>query len=361
MVDKVGRNLHKHNNHPLGIIKTKIEHFMNSYASKTSTSGIRPSKFDIYDSFSPLVDVKSCFDDLRVPKDHVSRRPSDTYYITDKLVLRTHTSAHQTQLLRQGVDAFLCSGDVFRRDEIDATHYPVFHQMEGVRLLSEDDVRLLSVLEQKKLAELDLKEILSALALDLFGDVEMRWKEDYFPFTEPSFELEVKFNGNWLEVLGCGVIHNDVLSVSGRDGRVGWAFGLGLERLAMILFGIPDIRLFWSQDERFTSQFKKGVISKFVPYSKYPLCYKDVSFWLPENKSSVHVNDIYEIIREVGGDLVEKVHIFDEFINKKTGLSSQAYRITYRHMDRNLTNEEVDKIQWLVRENLVTKLKVTLR
>lgn len=89
-----------------------------------------------------------------------------------------------------------------------------------------------------------------------------------------------------------------MLSVSGRDGRVGWAFGLGLERLAMILFGIPDIRLFWSQDERFTSQFKKGVISKFVPYSKYPLCYKDVSFWLPENKSSVHVNDIYEVFDE---------------------------------------------------------------
>jgi phenylalanyl-tRNA synthetase alpha chain len=199
--------------------------------------------------------------------------------------------------------------------------------MEGVRLLSEDDVRTLSVLEQKKLAELDLKEILSGLAQDMFGDVEMRyftskmlnilintihykyllifrWKEDYFPFTEPSFELEVKFNGNWLEVLGCGVIHDDVLSVSGRGGRVGWAFGLGLERLAMILFGIPDIRLFWSQDERFSSQFKKGVISKFVPYSKYPLCYKDVSFWLPENKNSVHVNDIYEVFKEHTAHLI---------------------------------------------------------
>jgi phenylalanyl-tRNA synthetase alpha chain len=125
-----------------------------------------------------------------------------------------------------------------------------------------------------------------------------RWREDYFPFTEPSFELEVKFNGDWLEVLGCGVIHDDVLIVSGRGGQVGWAFGLGLERLAMILFGIPDIRLFWSEDERFTSQFKKGIVTKFVPYSKYPLCYKDVSFWLPASESglsSVHVNDVYEV------------------------------------------------------------------
>lgn len=323
-----------------------------------------PIPFEIHDSFSPIVHVKNCFDDLRVPFSHVSRQPSDTYYATDQLVLRTHTSAHQTDLISQNVNAFLCSGDVYRRDEIDSSHYPVFHQMEGVRLFSEVEINGLSVSEAKELAEKDLKALLTGLASHLFGNVEIRWRNDYFPFTEPSFELDVKFNDNWIEVLGCGVIHDDVLKNAKRPGRIGWAFGLGLERLAMVLFGIPDIRLFWSDDERFTSQFKAGKVIKFVPYSKYPLCYKDISFWLPVNESNkidMHVNDVYEIIRDVAGDLVEKVELFDEFVNKKTGRTSHAYRISYRHMGRSLTNEEIDLIQWQVRDLLVEKLNVVLR
>jgi phenylalanyl-tRNA synthetase alpha chain len=128
----------------------------------------------------------------------------------------------------------------------------------------------------------------------------MRWNKDFFPFTEPSYELEVQFNGNWMEVLGCGVIHSQVMKNSNRNDDYGWAFGLGLERLAMILFDIPDIRLFWSEDERFSSQFKNGNVIKFIPYSKFPLCYKDVSFWLPKNDTcpesdAFHPNDVYDV------------------------------------------------------------------
>lgn len=202
----------------------------------------------------------------------------------------------------------------------------------------------------------------------MFGNVDIRWRVDYFPFTEPSFELDVFFNDDWMEVLGCGVIHDEVMANAQKQTQVGWAFGMGLERLAMVLFGIPDIRLFWSKDERFLSQFKDGEINTFVPYSKYPLCYKDVSFWLPQviegdpnSPKAVHVNDVYEVIRNIGGDLVEKVHLFDEFTNKKNGKQSQAYRVTYRSMDRSLTNEEVDIIQERIRQSLVDKLAVTLR
>jgi len=87
--------------------------------------------------------------------------------------------------------------------------------------------------------------------------VELRWREDYFPFTEPSFELDVRYDNEWLELLGCGIIHQEVLQAAGRDPaeEIGWAFGLGLERLAMVLYSIPDIRLFWSEDPRFLSQF----------------------------------------------------------------------------------------------------------
>lgn len=272
----------------------------------------------------------------------------------------THTSAHQIELMRSGADAFLCSGDVFRRDEIDSSHYPVFHQMEGVRIFREEEISGLSTDEAKKKAEKELKDTLSGLAKHLFGDVEMRWNADYFPFTEPSFELEVQFEGKWLEVLGCGVIHDEVFDNAGRAGQVGWAFGLGLERLAMVLFQIPDIRLFWTDDERFHSQFTADNITKFVSYSKYPLCYKDVSFWLPTERD-IHGNDVYEVIRDVAGDMVEKVELFDEFFNKKTSRTSHAYRITYRHMSRNLTNEEVDEVQWEVRDKLVERLSVVLR
>lgn len=95
----------------------------------------------MFDSLAPIVTVKQNFDELLIPPDHVSRQPSDTYYVDGKRVLRCHTSAHQTALLRQGEDPFLVCGDVYRRDEVDSTHYPVFHQMEGVRILPEEEVR----------------------------------------------------------------------------------------------------------------------------------------------------------------------------------------------------------------------------
>ena len=146
--------------------------------------------------------------------------------------------------------------------------------------------------------EQDLKRLLAGLATHLFGNVEMRWRDDYFPFTEPSFELDIYFQGEWMEVLGCGVIHREVMQNANQPTKHGWAFGLGLERLAMVLFDIPDIRLFWSEDVRFTTQFEEGKITKFVPYSKYPMCYKDVSFWLPApttEKPVFHVNDVFEV------------------------------------------------------------------
>jgi phenylalanyl-tRNA synthetase alpha chain len=226
-----------------------------------------------------------------------------------------------------------------------------------------EGVRIYPASFDMKVVEADLKALLTGLAVHLFGEVEMRWREDYFPFTQPSFELEVLFNNKWLEVLGCGVIHPEVLANAQRAELTGWAFGLGLERLAMVLFDIPDIRLFWSHDERFLGQFKEGKLAKFKAFSKYPLCYKDMSFWLPPDNAtkSFHPNDLYELIRDIAGDMVETVELFDEFVHPKTEKRSQAYRITYRHMERSLTNEEVDALQEQVRIQAEAKLLVTLR
>jgi len=148
------------------------------------------------------------------------------------------------------------------------------------------------------------------------------------------------------------------LENAGRADEKGWAFGLGLERLAMILFQIPDIRLFWTKDERFHKQFASGEIVTFQPYSKYPPCLKDVSFWVPDG---FHVNDLNEVVRDVAGDLAENVRLLDSFTHPKTNRISHCYRIVYRSMDRSLLNEEIDSLQENVREHLVQRLNVELR
>jgi len=341
----VGRGLHTKADHPIGIVRAQIEEYFNSL----------PEEYKIFDAEDPIVTTKQCFDDLRLEPDHPGRSPSDTYYITDDTLLRTHTSAHQSMHLKDGYDAFLCAGDVYRRDEIDSSHYPAFHQLEAVKLFDKADMEGADGLtgedwtkspECETIAA-DLKQVLEGLMDHLFGETEKKWSEDYFPFTEPSFELEIKYQGEWLEVLGCGVVHEEVLDMAGRGDRRGWAFGLGLERLAMILFEIPDIRLFWTEDERFSSQFEEGKITKFEPYSKFPPVFKDIAFWVPEGFVE---NDFFEMARGVAGDLVEKIDMIDEFTNPKTNKSSKCYRITYRSMDRSLTNEEIDALQDSLRD-----------
>ena len=356
----VGRDLHLRPSHPIGIIRSKIQQYFISLSQTTQTN------YEIFDAEDPIVTAQQCFDDLLIPPDHPGRAPSDTYYVTDSTLLRTHTSAHQSQHLRSGVDAFLCSGDVYRRDEIDATHYPAFHQMEGVKLMQPTLLSGANGISggewlnspECKAIEDDLKLTLEGLMDHLFGPTtQKRWNDDYFPFTQPSFELEIMYEGEWLEVLGCGVIHEDVLQLSNRGDRRGWAFGLGLERLAMILFKIPDIRLFWTQDERFHSQFKEGCIVEFQPYSKFPPVFKDIAFWTSVDESNDESsgkefveNDFFDLVRSTAGDLAERIELIDSFTHPKTGRSSRCYRISYRSMDRSLTNEEIDELQFKLRD-----------
>ncbi|KAF7064089.1 hypothetical protein CFC21_070508 [Triticum aestivum] len=345
---KIGLQLHRRDNHPLGILKNTIyDYFDKSF----------PGQFVKFDDLCPLVSTKQNFDDVLVPADHVSRSYNDTYYVDSQTVLRCHTSAHQAELLREGHTHFLVIGDVYRRDSIDSTHYPVFHQMEGFRVFSPDDWSG-SGMDGTAYAATDLKKTLEGLATHLFGAVEMRWVDTYFPFTNPSFELEIYFQGDWLEVLGCGVTEQEILKSNGRTDHVAWAFGLGLERLAMVLFDIPDIRLFWSNDQRFTSQFSKGKLGiKFKPFSKFPPCYKDMSFWINDEFTE---NNLCEVVRGIAGDLVEEVKLIDNFTNKK-GMTSHCYRIAYRSMERSLTDEEINDMQWNVREEVKSKLRIELR
>ena len=412
------RKLHLQPSHPVSITRQVIE---TNFPSPTYTH---------YNDLHPIVSVAQNFDSLGFPKDHPGRSRTDTYYLNKNTVLRTHTSAHEAEIFHDNKsEGYTISADVYRRDAIDRSHYPVFHQMEGARMwdrrkvLGGDvakavwkDVERLPkhdldvedpnptihsernplqvehhTAEEAEAIAAHLKKSLEGVVVELFSraknaavaagnadanamePLRVRWVEAYFPFTSPSWELEVFWQGDWLEILGCGVTKQELYINAGVSHKLGWAFGIGLERVAMLLYSIPDIRLFWSNDPRFLSQFSNlENISTYVPFSKYPACYKDVSFWLRSSSSSAgggskanaqdfHENDVMEIVRDIGGDLVEDVRLTDEFTHPATGRKSFCYRINYRSLERTLTNEETNKLHEDVRKSLVEKLSVELR
>ncbi|KAG4074299.1 hypothetical protein HA402_008708 [Bradysia odoriphaga] len=393
-----GRNIYLQKNHPLCIIRNQIV----NYFYKTFVNPKGNAIFSVFDNLSPVVTTEQNFDQLLIPKDHVSRAKSDCYYVNEKHLLRAHTTAHQVDLLKSGLDNYLIVGDVYRRDEIDATHFPVFHQIDGVRTLHRDKLfknnqeleifennfkvnpstflpiksslkcidqtkQPCHTMESVKVMEHEIKAVLVGLAQHLFGkNVQYRWVDSYFPFTQPSWELEVYWKGEWLELLGSGIIRNEILEKSGISNTIGWAFGVGLERLAMVLFEIPDIRLFWSNDSGFLNQFKAedfGKQIKYKPVSVYPQCPYDISFWLPDNvkPETFSENDFYDLVRDVGGDLVEQVSLVDKFTNAKTGKSSLCFRIVYRHMERTLTKGELNEIHSKIASTVEQRLNVTVR
>lgn len=167
----------------------------------------------------------------------------------------------------------------------------------------------------------------------------------------------------WLEILGCGITRQEILTNAGVQDRIGYAFGLGLERLAMCLYKIPDIRLFWSSDTGFLHQFNvKSIHDKVIyrPISVYPQCNSDISFWLP--KEPIYAsNDFYDLVRSLGGDMIEQVTLIDEFKHPKNGSISHCYRITYRHMERTLTQVEVNAVHEKIAKAATETLSVTIR
>lgn len=161
-------------------------------------------------------------------------------------------------------------------------------------------------------------------------------------------------------------MRNEILSKAGIYNSIGYAFGAGLERLAMILYDIPDIRLFWSQDSGFLSQFNEKNLDKNTKYkavSQFPQCSNDLSFWLPEELTleTFAVNDFYDLVREIGGDVIEQVSLQDQFKHPKTGKQSFCFRIVYRHMEKTLTQKEVNEIHANIAKEMVAKYNVKIR
>ena len=189
------------------------------------------------------------FDMLNIKKSHPARQMHDTFYVNNKSnVLRTHTSPVQVRgmLERKPPLAFISGGKVYRKDD-DATHLPMFHQIEGIYV-------------QSDVSFANLKDLIFRIVHKLFGDdVEIRFRPSYFPFTEPSAEVDIlSDDGEWLEILGCGIVNPIVLDNCNIDSKKysGLAFGLGVERIAMLKFGVNDIRNFYKSNLDFLKQFK---------------------------------------------------------------------------------------------------------
>ncbi|KAL8269939.1 hypothetical protein Esti_006127 [Eimeria stiedai] len=508
-----------------------------------------PMPFVYLDSLNPLVSVRENFDSLLIEAAHCSRSTSDSYYLdpsfslcradlaamrkrnklaageevsssnegSSRLLLRTHGTAHQAALLGWGVRRAVWSGAVARRDQVDPTHYPVFHQVDGIRIFEPkrsdagDASDTLDVLHEQHAALLQAVQLATLMqkqeqqqthqsgenllhafnqactaaglqdvsastlcSYACFNDANphranpivlqlqltlerlrpagvqttqgltpvpscsdrrsqlssgcatasscdqqmessinqpvLRWVYDArFPFTSPSMELEILHEGKWIELLGAGEIQRQIVVSAACAGKQewkeryrellrqlplikplkpltqearGWAFGLGVERVAMLLFSIDDIRLLWSEDPRFTQQFRDERVKTFVPFSQMPPVYKDVSFWLPAKaepdnscEEKLRGNDsnrevqtrelaagcfdvaqLYEICREEGGELIESVTLRDVFTHPITKRQSLCFRLTYKALDRTLTHQEVNAIQ----DKLVARLKEAL-
>lgn len=199
------------------------------------------------------------FEALNIPANHPAKDEQDTFYINDKIVLRTQTSPVQVRVMEKGKlpIRMIAPGRVFRSDEVDATHSPSFHQVEGLVI-------------DKNVTFADLKGTLAQFAKELFGEeTKVKFRPHHFPFTEPSAEMDVtcfKCGGKgcrmckdsgWIEILGCGMVHPNVLTMSGIDPEEykGFAFGIGLERIALLKYEIDDMRLLYENDIRFLKQF----------------------------------------------------------------------------------------------------------
>ena len=309
-----------------------------------------------------IIPTNILFDLFDFAKDHVARSESDTYYVDEKNVLRTHDTVMwyyylnhpdiKAKIAKNESFGTFCYGKVYRKDEIDKTHMNVFHQFGGLYLVPDNKETL--VLD-------DLKNALSKIVKSIFGEqVKFRFNEDVFPYTDPSLEVEIDINGKWLELLGSGMPKKLVLKNFGVEGYNGWAFGFGLERLAIAKMEIPDIRVFWSQDQRVKDQLK-NLENKYKEVSKYPSIERDISFIIDK---SISLNNYYELVQDVAEGLIEEVKLMDQYENDEkfgAGKKSYTFHIVYRSLEKTLTNEEVNVIHDKITEKTKKELSAVVR
>lgn len=321
--------------------------------------------FDIIDT-PEIISSEVVFDLFNFPKDHPARSRSDTYYTDPVHILRPHTSLMwkyylenpgiMKKLEENGAVGAVCYGKVYRKDEIDWQHSNVLHHFDGLMVCKKDI---------KEITQTDLENICSEVTTSLLSnEMDKEFRIDHFPYTDPSVEMNIKWGNKWVEVNGAGLVHPQVMKNLGLDPGIynGWAFGFGVDRLAMLKMQILDIRLLWSKDERVTKQLK-NINNTYQPVSKYPPVVRDISFVV--DKKDYNPNRYYELIREVtGDDMVEEAKLLDSYEDEKkfgTNKVSYTYRIVYQSNNKTLTNEEVNKIHEELQNKTAQRFNAELR
>lgn len=294
---------------------------------------------------SPVTTVEMNYDRLYFPKDNPSRLPRYTRYIDENTLLRTHTSAMIPQILPHITEddiTLLCPGLTYRRDVIDRTHTGEPHQLDVWRI------------SRKVLTVEDLHSLIKAVIEAVLGDVEYRVNDTNHPYTLNGLEVEVRWKGEWLELLECGLAHPLILKDAGLEGYTGLALGLGIDRLVMLKKGIPDIRHFRSHDPRILSQMED--LKPWKEVSNKPPVKRDLSVAV---STSMEEEDICECIRESLGDqaqLLERVELlssssFEETpevarirLGMREGQKNILIRFYLRDLVRTIPREEANEI-----------------
>ena len=271
--------------------------------------------FDLIET-PEVISPKVVFDIFNFPPDHPARQSTDSYYVDSEHILRPHTSLMwkyyldlpevRAKLAENGSVGALSYGKTYRCDEIDWEHSNVFHQIDGLFMARKD---LFSI------DQAELERVLVEIAESLYGQgITYRFHVDHFPYTDPSLEMEIAWEDKWVEILGGGIVHPQVIRNLGLDPAVygAWAVGFGADRLAMLKVHLPDIRLLYSEDERIVRQLR-NIDQDYQPVSKYPPVPRDISFVV--SAKDFNLNHYYQAAQWRFGDLATRDdHILQQYL-----------------------------------------------
>lgn len=251
----VGANLYQKRNHPLKLTLEGVDSFFKKWFVENVDSNI---ELPLCKNMQPIVPNLS------------STKEAKTFYVSRDLMLRTNAIQHEIKYLKSGIDHFMMVVDLYRRCQMDSDHFPAFHRMNIIRTMYANDSQPESSSQQLNTAlEEEQKAALVEFVRHLFGnDVKYRWTERNLASTDPSWIFEIWHFDNWHRISGCGAIRQEIFNKSDRPNRAGWEISIGLDRLAMILYNIFDIRLLWNADKSFLRQFEPKVIAEIPTVAK---------------------------------------------------------------------------------------------
>lgn len=314
--------------------------------------------YTLFEDTNPYVSVEHNFDSLLFSPTHPAR--SLGFYKDEKYLLRTHMAAHLFGRIKLGYEKFLSCGDVYSKEnKISRTSYPVSHQMDCFSIVNGE------------FPSTAMRNLMKSIMVYLFGKTtKYRFLEEelgsdvHFPYTIHASQIEVEFINkdtgeiSWIKVMSGGVVHPEIMEKACKKNEQAFTFSIDLDHLAMKLFNIPDIRLIWSEDVRFSNQFESGRLSTYSAFAKYPVCYfRDIALW---ETSDFNINDMLFIIRDVSNDMVEEVYPLDFRSNNNLGKKSLSYRIKYRHVAKSLIDTDIVDAHNIIRDRLKRELNLQL-